>query len=98
MAAQDAAAKAQAVRALLALPEDQQNDPVALLLADLGANHEALQVAARLASRDYPGPSLFWYASMRGVLCDPGFPAVAEQLGLMTYWRTSHTKPDVCVQ
>lgn len=58
MAAQDAAAKAQAVRALLALPEDQQNDPVALLLADLGANHEALQIEARLASRDYPGPSI----------------------------------------
>jgi tetratricopeptide (TPR) repeat protein len=91
--ARDAAAKAQAVHALLALPQTQQNDSVALLLGDLGANYEALQIAARLASKH---PGLFWYPSMRGVLSDPGFPAVAEQLGLVTYWKTSHTKPDVC--
>jgi hypothetical protein len=33
---------------------------------------------------------------MRGVLDDPGFPAVAQRLGLMNYWKSSHTKPDVC--
>ena len=47
VASRDAGAKAQAVQALLALPEDQQNDAVARLLADLGANHEA--------SRSRPG-------------------------------------------
>jgi tetratricopeptide (TPR) repeat protein len=96
MAAGDGAAKAQAVQALLALPQDQQNDGVSLLLADLGANHEALQIATRLASRTFHGPSLFWYPGMRGVLSDPGFPAAAQQLGLMTYWKASHTRPDVC--
>lgn len=91
-------AKSQAVRALLALPEDQQLAPVAVLLGQLGANHEAFEVASRLAADEYPGPAIFWYPSMHGVLNDPGFPAVANQLRLMTYWKTSHTKPDVCSQ
>ena len=95
-ASRDPGAKAQAVQALLALPEDQQNDAVARLLADLGANHEAFRIATRIATTEYPGPSLFWYPSMRGTLSDPGFPAVAAQLGLMKYWKTTHTKPDVC--
>jgi hypothetical protein len=33
---------------------------------------------------------------MRGTLDDPDFPAVAQRLGLMRYWKTTHTKPDVC--
>jgi hypothetical protein len=33
---------------------------------------------------------------MRQTLNDPGFPALANQLGLMKYWRTTHTRPDVC--
>jgi tetratricopeptide (TPR) repeat protein len=66
----DAGAKAQAVQTLLALTEDQQNNAVAKLLADLGAN--------------------------RGTLADPGFPEVATQLGLLNYWTTTHTRPDVC--
>jgi DNA-binding winged helix-turn-helix (wHTH) protein/tetratricopeptide (TPR) repeat protein len=82
-------AKTKAVRGLLALPKDEQSDTVASLLAALGANREAFQVAAQR-------PWLFWRRSMRGALNEPAFPEVANQLGLMTYWRTSHTKPDVC--
>ena len=97
VASRDSGAKGQAVRTLLALTEDQQIDTVARLLADLGANHEAFQIAARLATtKEYPGPSLFWHRSMRGTLDDPGFPAVATQLGLFKYWTTTHTRPDVC--
>jgi tetratricopeptide (TPR) repeat protein len=97
MASSDAGAKAQAVLALLALPESQQGDSVARLLGGLGANHEAFQVAARLATtQEYPGPSLFWHPGLRATLADPGFPAVARQLGLLQYWTTTHTKPDVC--
>jgi hypothetical protein len=92
----NAGAKAQAVQALLALREDEQNDPVARLLGNLGAAHEAFRIASRLATREYPGPSIFWYPSMRGALSDPGFPAVAAQLGLMNYWKSTHIKPDVC--
>jgi tetratricopeptide (TPR) repeat protein len=96
LASGNSGAKAEAVQALLALPQAQQNDGVAMLLARLGADHDAFLIAARVAVREYPGPSLFWYPSMRRTLADPGFSAVAEQLGLMKYWKTSHTRPDVC--
>lgn len=93
----DSAAKAHAVAALMALAEDQQSEAVAKLLADLGANRESFQVAARIATTwEYPGPSIFWDRRMRGTLADPGFPALATQLGLFSYWKASRTKPDVC--
>jgi tetratricopeptide (TPR) repeat protein len=97
LASADSAARAQAVQALLALAENQKGDSVARLLADLGANHEAFQIATRIATtQEYPGPSLFWDRSLRATLADPGFPAVATQLGLLKYWTTTHTRPDVC--
>lgn len=93
----DSGARAQAVETLLALPEAQQTEAVARLLADLGANREAFQVAARIATtKEYPGPTIFWDQRMRGALADPGFPALATQLGLLKYWTTTGTKPDVC--
>jgi len=92
----DAGAKAEAVRDLLALPKEDQNDVVARLLADLGADREAFDIAARMAADEYPGPSVFWYPSMRRALADPRFPTVAARLGLMRYWKTSHARPDVC--
>lgn len=99
VAAGNAAAKARAVRALLALPETQQNEAVARLLGSLGADRQAFQLAARLATAPGgTGPSLFWYPSMRRTLTDPGFPAVAQQLGLMSYWRSMRVKPDACSQ
>jgi DNA-binding winged helix-turn-helix (wHTH) protein len=97
VASTDSAAKAQAVEALLALTEAEQTDAVARLLADLGADRQAFQIAARIAtSEEYPGPSIFWHRSLRGILADPGFPALATQLGLLKYWTTTRTKPDVC--
>ena len=85
----DPSAKAQAIRALVDVPRDQQNDTVIALSALLGANHGALQMAIER-------PSLLWRRSMRGVLSDPGFPAVAAKLGLMKYWKATGTKPDIC--
>jgi hypothetical protein len=78
------------------LPQDQQGGAVARLLARFGATHEAFQVAARVATKYNPGPSLFWYRDMRATLDDPGFPAIAAQFGLIDYWKTTHTRPDVC--
>jgi tetratricopeptide (TPR) repeat protein len=89
LASRDPQAKSKAVQALLALPDDKRNARVVALLAALGANHETL---AMLGDR----PWLLWNQSMRGVLSDPGFPAVAKRLGLLNYWKTSHTRPDVC--
>jgi tetratricopeptide (TPR) repeat protein len=96
VASREAAARTQAVQALLALPQDQQDETVARLLADLGAEHEAFRLAARVAITQYPGPSLLWYPNMRAILFDPDFPPLAKQLGLVNYWSTTHTKPDVC--
>jgi len=96
-ASRDARAQAQAVQTLLALPEDQQSSAVTWLLADLGANQEAFRIASRLAAKGgIYGPWLFWAPSMRGTLAEPGFPEVAQKLGLLDYWKTTHTKPDVC--
>ena len=92
----NAGTKAEAVQALLALPEDQRNKAVAWLLADLGAKHDAFQLAHWLVTAQGNDPSLFWYPAMRATLADPGFPAVAEQLGLMKYWKATRSRPDVC--
>ena len=89
LASRDPQAKRRAVQMLLALPADKQSDRVVTMLGALGANHEALAIAG-------DRPWLFWRRSMRGVLSDPGFPAVANKLGLTSYWKSSHTKPDVC--
>jgi tetratricopeptide (TPR) repeat protein len=96
LASGDAVAMGEAAQALVRLPPQQQNAGVALLLGKLGADHAAFLAAARLSQREYPGPSLFWYPGMRGALDDPDFPALAEGLGLIDYWKTSRTRPDVC--
>ncbi len=83
-------ARMAAIQGLIALPRDQQGDTVVTVLAALGANQQALQIASQR-------PWIFWRRSMRRVLDEPAFPAVANQLGLMAYWRTSRTKPDVCL-
>jgi hypothetical protein len=93
----DANAKADAVQSLLALPEkQQQRDEVVILLAELGASHDAFKLAARLVKHSYHGPSLLWYKSTRGILNDPGFPALVRELGLIDYWKATHTRPDAC--
>lgn len=96
LSSRDSAAQAQAVQTLLALPAMQKGEPAIRLLAKLGATQDAFQLAARLAPQGFVAPSLFWDRSMRATLDDPGFPAVAEQLGLLNYWTTTRTKPDVC--
>jgi tetratricopeptide (TPR) repeat protein len=97
-ASRNAGAKAQAVQTLLALPQWQQGKAVARLVAELGADHDAFRLAARLALQDFPGPSIFWYPDMRATLRDPGFPALAGQLGLIKYWKASRTRPDICAE
>ncbi len=92
------AAKAQAVKSLLELPDNQQGQAAVRLLADLGATRDAFRIGARLAAMRYPGPSVFWSPSMRAALSDPQFPALATKLGLINYWKASRTKPDVCAE
>ena len=83
---------------LAALPEKEKDYLAAKLLAVLGDTHEALKIFERGIGTRFDWPSLLWYPSMRGVLSDPAFPAVAQRLGLMNYWRASHIRPDACAQ
>jgi tetratricopeptide (TPR) repeat protein len=96
MASGDAAAKTSAVAALNALPDDQKNFMVLRTLGVLGANREALALFMKGIGSRWDWPSLLWYPSMRGVLNDPTIPGVVQHLGLVRYWKTTHTKPDVC--
>ncbi len=96
VASNDTAAKAAAVRNLLALSPKKQNRAVAILLATLGASHDAFLVGRRNASRPGGDLATFFYAGMRGALDDPEFPALAAQFGLIDYWKKSRTRPDVC--
>lgn len=96
IASRNAELKSQAAEALLALPDDQQDYVVVRTLARLGKPTGALQMFVKGINSRYDWPSLLWYPSMRLVLNEPAFPALAERLGLMKYWRTTNTKPDVC--
>lgn len=96
IASGNAALKSRAADALLALPDDQQDFVVVRTLAALGASRESLQVFVKGINSRYDWPALLWYPSMRDVLNEPAFPALAERLGLMSYWRTTQTRPDVC--
>ena len=92
----DKAAKARAAQMLIALPNDQKDPWMVKLLAALGANRQALEIVSAAGSSRFDWPSTLWYPSMRGVLDDPELPAVLQRLGLVKYWRATHTRPDVC--
>jgi len=53
-------------------------------------------VTAALGTKRAGARSWLFTPPMAGALRDPSFPAVAERLGLMKYWRTTHTRPDAC--
>lgn len=92
----NAAMKTEAARALAELPDSQQNYVVVRTLAALGDSQGALRLFVNGINSRYDWPSLLWNASMRPVLNEPAFPAVIERLGLMSYWRTTRTRPDIC--
>jgi tetratricopeptide (TPR) repeat protein len=96
MASGHGQAKAQAINGLLALPDGQKNYLVIRTVAVLGAPHEALDLFIQRIDSRWDWPSLLWYPSMRGTLSDPRLPALTQRLGLMKYWRATHTRPDAC--
>jgi tetratricopeptide (TPR) repeat protein len=91
----NARAKAAAADALASLPPDMQGATTVRLFGALGANSQALKGIEALHDRVETRSWLFlpW---MAGARADPAFPAVAERLGLMKYWRATRTRPDVC--
>ena len=93
----DPKARADAVKALASLPPPHMGGTGVLLLASLGANTEALRIVETgTATGTRPWRAYLFYPSFAAARADPAFPAVAERLGLMRYWKRTHTKPDVC--
>jgi tetratricopeptide (TPR) repeat protein len=93
----DSAARSKALALLVAIPDQTGYEFVIPLLGALGANLEATRRVEAAAAIRKPGARSFLFVpSMAGALRDPSFPAVAQRLGLMKYWRASRTRPDVC--
>lgn len=92
---QNPAEKAAAIQALAALSPDDGNMAAIFYLGALGANRQALANVEALAN-SHRARMWLWIPPLRGVLRDPAFPAAAQRLGLMRYWKASHTKPDAC--
>jgi len=86
--------KAAAVSALAALP-DLDPDLTVNLIALLGAPDVALRkINDYWANGD--GTMDLFLPAMDAARRSPEFPALAQKFGLMRYWKTTHTKPDVC--
>lgn len=80
----------------------EQLSPMPLIDAELQLNLLALLGAQNIVMQKIEtdptgfGRGALWAPSMRSALSDPSFAAAAGRLGLMRYWRTTHTKPDIC--
>ena len=97
MVSGDPASKAKAVQLLTALPLDMKRRRVATLLGALGANSEALQlVSEHLKLERTEAAGWLFKPSMAGAIRDPAFPAFARAHGLMTYWKATGKRPDIC--
>ena len=88
--------KRSAIAALDALPIERRGGLQAILLGALGANRQALDTVIAADARRGGSRSWLFNPAMAGVLRDPSFPAVADRLGLMKYWKATHRKPDAC--
>ena len=93
----DAHAKPAAAAELNALPPNSIGRLQVTLLAALGDNVDALKYVEAAVQRGAPGArGWLWYPSLDSARRDPSFPAFLQRLGLIHYWKASHTKPDVC--
>ncbi len=88
--------KTEAAAALAALPPRMQSSVTVTLLGALGANAAALKAVEAAPARTLNMRKLLFYPSMAGARADPAFPAAAQRLGLMNYWRKTRTRPDFC--
>lgn len=90
------AAKENAATQLAAMPLMNANLQLNLL-ALLGAPQIALQkVDENVKERAGFLRSALWLPALDAARRDPSFPALLQRVGLMRYWKTTHTKPDVC--
>jgi len=93
----DPAARARAIQLLTALDVGGDTITTSSMVAALGDDQAALNLIVGQALKGTWGArSWLFYPQLAGALREPEFPAIANRLGLMKYWRATHTKPDVC--
>ena len=89
-------AKASAAQKLAAMPL-MNSDLQVNLLALLGAPGPALQkIDDNVRERAGFARSSLWLPSMDAARRNPAFAVLVQRVGLMRYWKTTHTRPDVC--
>lgn len=93
----DPQVKARAVAELNALNPDWISMPEVPLFGALGDNADAMKYLERnVQTGNASAREWLWYPTMDGVRRDPAFPALLQRIGLMHYWKATHTKPDAC--
>ena len=93
----NASAKSAALAELNSLPMEWISSPEIPLMAALGDHSDAMKYLEGNVHRGYWGAlEWMWYPSMDGVRRDPAFAGLLQRLGLIHYWKTTHTRPDVC--
>ncbi|HEY8434134.1 MAG TPA: TIR domain-containing protein [Sphingomicrobium sp.] len=96
LASGSAPAKASAAQKLAAMPL-MNPDLQVNLLALLGDPNTALQkIDENVRERAGFARSSLWLPSMDAARRDPAFVVLVQRFGLMRYWKTTHTRPDVC--
>jgi hypothetical protein len=96
LASGSAAAKASAAQKLAAMPL-MNPDLQVNLLALLGDPNPALQkIDENVRERAGFARASLWLPSMDAARRDPAFAVLVQRVGLMRYWKTTHTRPDVC--
>ena len=96
LASGSATAKAGAAQKLAAMPL-MNPDLQVNLLALLGDPGPALQkIDDNVRERAGFARGSLWLPSMDAARRDPAFAVLVQRVGLMRYWRTTHTRPDVC--
>ena len=97
----DGAARSAAAAKLGALASDprRNNRIVVAALAALGANDAALDAAQRLIrARGHTVADVLFDRNMAKASVTPRYAALVNQLGLIDYWKSSRSAPDVCRQ
>lgn len=95
----NAALRARSVAVLEGFAGDPRfNDRVVVgVLAALGARNEALEAAANLVrTRGLFDAEVLFEPNMAAARAEPGYADLVRKLGLVNYWRTAASLPDIC--
>lgn len=96
---QDIAMRHRAVAELERFASDPRyNDKIVVgVLAALGARQSAIQAAASLVqARGLFDAEVLFEPNLAQARTEPGYAELVSKLGLVGYWRTSPSQPDIC--